>query len=886
MDAGYARPGANYGMWLATYKLVGYYEGDLWDVDISWSEFKACFGTDIIFWSPRSGMDAGFYEPRSCAYNRLAWPEFADSAGAYNVLRRIDDGEIFESVELMEAGDTVFIDSTVTAGHTYHYRVMSEDGDTLIYTDEMSFGLQKVAGLQFPDMVVPPMTILCDGEYLYVASIDRIKKIDVTDPYNPCVVGTRDLSFLPAVLFWKIRDMTLGRYGGYLYVVGPSDFLVINAVDDNLPITAHMSDFPTPGSECYAVAVTDHVGYIAYVASRYGLVKVNVQYPSDPEIIGYYTGTGASEGARCYAVEAVGGYLYVEFGEPLGIAGYSEIVNSALNAVCTDHDEPICLDHELELAARQDPLSYHSLRGNPTGYYSVGKTNDSTFVVFNTVDPVNPTPLKEFETPWSRFFINDDPIHGQYWNTMNRAYAFDDQYLYVALRRSSTVPFSSVYVFDIYSPEPEPVYALGDPEIGQYKNGSLASWGKYLYYFDQVSDVLEYYQLEVYEKATACDPTLDVAIGPDPIADAYEVGQNVIISWTCTGCPILVGISLVEDINTRQTIDVLRKFDEPNLSANSITWQAEGISPDPDNHTYHIFVEVWNIEGYNAYCSSNHFSIEEELGTGKGGKIPILGYGTDDGKKEEFPLPRLTTLSSNGHQRNYMLFPTNPAAGDGNIILRVDGCKKYVTNFSSMELVAVDATGEYSLMMMDDAPVLKKDGGELLGVDFLLAGKAGEALRGEKDLSIETITCQETENTVEIRPNEQVEFTYRIPAGKEGTERRYLLRYSGWLAVSEDGDGDIPTAFALMAPYPNPFNPVTTLEFHVPRASWLGVRIYDVAGRLVRTLKDGSCKPGIHSLTWDGCNSRGERVSSGVYFCRLAIDGGGEKITRKLVLLH
>ena len=557
------------------------------------------------------------------------------------------------------------------------------------------------------------------------------------------------------------------------------------------------------------------------------------------------------------------------------------------SVVCTDHDAPVCFDHELELVSRQNPVTFSSLRGNPVAYYSVGKSNDSTFVVFNTIDPTDPVPLKMFETPWSRFWVEDDPLYGEYWLTMNRAYAFDDQYLYVGMKRSTEVPFSPVYVFDLYSPEPEPVYALGDMELGQYKNGSLASWGKFLYYCDQVNDSPDYYQLQVFEKATGCDPAINVAIGPDPIADAYEVGQNVIISWTCTGCPIRVLISLVEDINTTQTIAVLRKFNEPDLSANSITWPAEGISSDPDNHTYRISIVVTNIEGVDDYCVSQNFSIQEELGTGKGGKVPILGFGTDDKGDREYPLPGLTTLTSREHQWNFWLFPVDPAVEGGEISLTVDGCRGYVTHISAMEMISVDAPEEYRLMMMNGIPVLSRDGEACLGVDLLLGAKAGATGRSTDGLSIERLTCMEAVGTVEIRPDERVTFTYRVPDSNEGAQRYYVLRYGGRLVVSGgEGEDDVPTAFALTAPYPNPFNPLTTIEFHVPRTSRIGVRIYDVAGRLVRTLIDDTCKPGIYTRIWDGRNSHGHPVSGGVYFCRLTFDGGSEEITRKLVLLH
>lgn len=61
------------------------------------------------------------------------------------------------------------------------------------------------------------------------------------------------------------------------------------------------------------------------------------------------------------------------------------------------------------------------------------------------------------------------------------------------------------------------------------------------------------------------------------------------------------------------------------------------------------------------------------------------------------------------------------------------------------------------------------------------------------------------------------------------------------------------------------------------------LRVYDLAGRRVRTLVDVPKEPGWHEVTWDGRNDAGLQVASGVYFCRL--EAGGSRALRKLVVL-
>jgi flagellar hook assembly protein FlgD len=83
--------------------------------------------------------------------------------------------------------------------------------------------------------------------------------------------------------------------------------------------------------------------------------------------------------------------------------------------------------------------------------------------------------------------------------------------------------------------------------------------------------------------------------------------------------------------------------------------------------------------------------------------------------------------------------------------------------------------------------------------------------------------------------------------------------------------------------FPNPFNPITVIFVDIPFETKVELRIYDILGREVTTLYDGLIEPGRHWFTWDGKADSGERVSSGVYLCRLNTITGVSQI-RKLVL--
>ena len=90
-----------------------------------------------------------------------------------------------------------------------------------------------------------------------------------------------------------------------------------------------------------------------------------------------------------------------------------------------------------------------------------------------------------------------------------------------------------------------------------------------------------------------------------------------------------------------------------------------------------------------------------------------------------------------------------------------------------------------------------------------------------------------------------------------------------------------PTAYSVMN-YPNPFNPTTTIAYELPEAGQVDLRIYDITGKLVKTLVDDEKEIGYHTVIWSGKDEREQAVSSGVYFYRIK---AGEYTETKRCLL-
>jgi hypothetical protein len=165
----------------------------------------------------------------------------------------------------------------------------------------------------------------------------------------------------------------------------------------------------------------------------------------------------------------------------------------------------------------------------------------------------------------------------------------------------------------------------------------------------------------------------------------------------------------------------------------------------------------------------------------------------------------------------------------------------------------------------------------------LESGTAGfQVLRCEREdgrydpLGEDLIAARGTGSSYEFRdesiaPNRP--FYYRLVEVEEDGSTALLWSGSVMLRLS----------FGLEQNYPNPFNPTTTIAYSIPKRVHVSLVVYDVAGRVVRTLVDEARPANYYRIEWDGINNHGERVSSGVYFYRIV--AGEFRKTRKMLLL-
>ena len=109
------------------------------------------------------------------------------------------------------------------------------------------------------------------------------------------------------------------------------------------------------------------------------------------------------------------------------------------------------------------------------------------------------------------------------------------------------------------------------------------------------------------------------------------------------------------------------------------------------------------------------------------------------------------------------------------------------------------------------------------------------------------------------------EYFYRVSANVG-----YYTDYSNTVSLTLEslnirGSSTLPESFAVHQNFPNPFNPVTTLSYQLPKEGYVQVTIYDITGKLVNNLVEKNQSAGYKTIKWNATNNNGQPVSAGVY---------------------
>jgi len=142
-------------------------------------------------------------------------------------------------------------------------------------------------------------------------------------------------------------------------------------------------------------------------------------------------------------------------------------------------------------------------------------------------------------------------------------------------------------------------------------------------------------------------------------------------------------------------------------------------------------------------------------------------------------------------------------------------------------------------------------------------GETAQRLTSEA-LSDEDGRIEYVDTPYGFAPGTELYYSYSLVVDGRETERGAEVK------VLFNG---APTRFTMHRNYPNPFNPLTKIRFELPKPGLVKLAVYDLSGRMVRTLLNENLPASIHESQWDGTDDQGRRVASGTYYFRLTADG-------------
>jgi hypothetical protein len=225
------------------------------------------------------------------------------------------------------------------------------------------------------------------------------------------------------------------------------------------------------------------------------------------------------------------------------------------------------------------------------------------------------------------------------------------------------------------------------------------------------------------------------------------------------------------------------------------------------------------------------------------------------------------------------LYP--PVSGDSTLFLKH-------SNFGNNGTISVILDGVSDILSTEVGLVYDTKALKFTGISqtSLLPNRVVEYSENDGELQIALVSVQPLSNEDSIL---NIQFEMAEGANKLELDSVKLTKVKLNNGLVKARVEPLPQKLALLQNYPNPFNPETWIPYRLNQGSDVKIRIYNINGQLVQTLNIGKQSPGNYvtkeeAAYWDGRNSAGEKVTSGVYFYQL-LTTGNDSIIRKMVVL-
>lgn len=295
---------------------------------------------------------------------------------------------------------------------------------------------------------------------------------------------------------------------------------------------------------------------------------------------------------------------------------------------------------------------------------------------------------------------------------------------------------------------------------------------------------------------------------------------------------------------------------------------------DPEDPLSPDECPIWETEWFGIWCISE----TEYWFAGENGMVL---HWTDGGYTETDTGAGVTLLAIWGRSNSDIY-----AVGQGGTIVHYDGSSwTAMESHTTNELRDIWGTSQQITALLHSF-YIEKDAGRV-AIHWSLSETDHITLFRVTRRSQAAPYRQVIDDTPALQRTSYI-FTYEDRTVAPGEVYTYMVEYENeetWRTLFETGPVSVPEAsFSLMLNYPNPFNPLTTIVYSAAAHGPVSLRIYDVSGRLVRTLLDEDGEPGTHAVQWDGLDDQGRQVASGTYFCRLT--AWNEAAAHKIMLIR
>jgi hypothetical protein len=791
-------------------------------------------------------------------------------------------------------------------------RRLTVTGD-LCYVADVSGGLQII---DVADPVLPPVLagscgalngagLAVSGNYAYVAEGYQLDVIDITDPTSPVIEG---------VLATPGDAYAVAVSGDHAFVAVSTGLLSIDISDPANPDSAGFWENVVEEAWIWFIAIAGDYAYLAGDSETSpGFYVIDISDPSNPSQVAAKTTPSlvrglAVSGDYLYVTAWCQGLIAYDISNPASpdSVGGGAFLNGCHNGLAVSGDYAfVSTTHEIEVIDISNPLAHSvvgtydtnsetGLRIALAGDYAYVAARDYGLMVIEISDPTNPTLAGRCDTP---HFARDVCVAGDH------AFVADAEgglQVIQIFERDSNLDSNDVRSLVVFDGTDEisavKLTPTGVGSINWYVSAdSGASW-------DSVPGDAEWFGLESMGDDLLWRAELDLGTsGVSPVCSQLDM------EWLYSRAEI----DSVHDVLDDQGGWVRVRFDRSGLDVGGGAAGARATGYYVHRRIDDVLLARRVIEegerlddarpvllGSDEEASENMLALPSSVGGARGYVLDDRYYlVSDESVTGGFPDGIWEAIGRIPATQELQYYSLAPSVGDSGAVLEYTVfCVSTHTTDPDVYYFSSPDSG-YSVDNL--APAMPQDIAGLYSYpppELLITWRPNF----EADLSHYAVykgvtpgfvpdvgnRIGEPTDTflVDVSFDPNVDNYYKVSAlDIHWNESDFaLLGPDGISGVGETPPA--PEVTLLEQNVPNPFNPVTTIRFAIAKPGWVVLRVYNVAGRPVRTLVKGRREIDRYEATWDGRDDGGRLVASGVYLYEL--DAPGYLETKKMVLVR